>query len=182
MKKVFWACLLILLSLTVIVSGYRIGLLGSLAGCLLLIVGLRRIAKRERPFEDVRRCAYLVVIDIVIICMSWISKGSYIAKLEGADIVNAAIVVLLQVIILRLYVSGIRNIEEQNSIMIGGEWLWKGWIWLAVFQVVSALSMIVQIRPVFLIILSAAMSMAFLALLSVVTYNYVKWEMQLGGL
>ena len=176
MKGIFGGCLLILINLSIITGRYPIALPGSCAGCIILIIGLRKLIEKSNEFRNARNLSALLAFDIIIAAVFGRLRMEYGYMPDGMDFVDAVITAILQILVLKMITAGIRDMEEQYRLNLGGAELTRAWKWLAVFQVITLLSLIIPIFPTFTEVLAVAMSLIFLLELKRVTRRFQEWE------
>lgn len=176
MKGVFWGCLVILINMTIITGRYSNALPGSCAGCIILMIGMRKLVGKSNEFRNAMNLSALLLFDILITAAFGHLRMIYGYLPDGMDFVDDVITAILQILVFKMITAGIRDLEEQHGLYLGGGELARAWKWLAVFQVIMLLSMIIPIFPTFTEVLAVAMSIIFLLELNRVTRRFYEWE------
>lgn len=176
MRRIFWGCLLILLNLTVMADRYRVGLIGGCIGCVLLLGGLHHLTEKSTELKYARNLTVILIVEMILTMVIWLLKPGgevVLGRIAVADVVIAA---LLQILIMKMIAMGMQDIEAQCQTDLGGDGLRRAWMWMAVFQVMAVLSLVVPVFPALTEILAIAMSLIFLLQLNRVMHRYMKWE------
>lgn len=176
MGGIFWGCFMILLDLAVIPGRTAIAVMGGCAGCAVLMMGVGELAGKSAEFDHAGKLSAVLIFDLVLAALFGrfgMGNGEF---LNGMEITDAVITALLQILVLKMVTMGIRDVEEQNRIDLGGVVLGRAWKWLAILQVITVLSMIAPVFPAFMNVLAFAMTVIFLVELYRVTRRYRRWE------